>query len=925
MDELEQLTALLVSPEKERIHRLEQRLDDPNQRSQEIAKLLPAIVRACPDSAALISALQPAVNDCVYHLLHQEPHSFVKALLPVIGPLMRRIDLEGLKPFQQHQQQLEHTLNTLTKQQRHQHTQLMQHLEHLEQAQVNYRLQLADLNKFIHQQVHQRRSAIQQLSQHLEQHSRQLEQLAADSDTLTRQLNDPQQRLLEIVTLLPQALQYAEQPTHQDDSKRYYQEKLLSALQYPVEHCLQKTFKYRAHFLTDSLFPLLGPTIRKSISETFKDLLQRINTLLEHSIFTRKGLIWRLQAWRSGYSFAEIVLMHTLVYRVEQIFLIHRHSGLLQLHVSMDDVEIGDSDAVSAMFTAIQDFIRDSFSTSKEEELDSVEMGQFTVWIERGPYAVLACVIRGNAPRHFRYSMKITLEHVHARYASLLEQFDGDNSALQSSRPLLEELLHSETKPQAQKPLLSWPLLILFIVVLSLGIMGGYLYFEHQSRLQRYLTALSETPGIIVLSSQKQQGQFVIQGLRDPLAALPQDIAQRFGLTTDEVVFKAVPYYDLTQPFVTQRLQQWLNPPPSVEMTLKDNVLYLQGYADPQWLDRVQANKHFLLGIQQVNTQALLKHPFKKLVDQLQHTPGIIVIASGYDNQRYFIKGLRDPLAPDPQSIAKQFQLTEIDMHWDLFQDLTPHFIEKRLHQRLAPPASVQLGLKDNILYLQGHAPQAWIEQALQTAPYLSGIQQVNHDKLEDTDSFLLTQAQQHLKPPPTVTMSVDKGLLTLSGYVNSSTFERLHQQLPQFKQAQTALIHYDTTDLYDVEQLGPKLIDTIEQTTLYFSEGNELIAQQEKKIKQLVESIQHLIALTTARAQRLQIQITGNTDGLGNQAYNEHLSQQRAQTVMNHFIDYGIEAHYLIKTLPAQIRFGEYQPNPTHRNVTLRVTITQN
>ncbi|MDY6994123.1 MAG: hypothetical protein SVR94_16175, partial [Pseudomonadota bacterium] len=435
MDELEQLTALLVSPEKKRIHLLEQRLDDPNQRSQEIAKLLPAIVRACPDSAELIFALQPSVNDCVHHLLHQDPHRFVKALLPVIGPLMRRIDLEGLKPLQQDLKQLEHSLNTLTTQQRHQYAQLTQHLEQLEQTHVNYRLQLTDLNKFVHQQVHQQRSAVQKLTQHLEQHVSQLTQLAAHYDTLTRRFNDPQQRLLELLTLLPQALQYTEHNT-QDDSKRYYQEKLISSLQYPVERCLQQTFKYRTHFLTDSLFPLLGPTIRKSVSETFKDLLQRINTLLEHSIFTRKGLIWRFQAWRSGYSFAEIVLMHTLVYRIEQVFLIHRQSGLLQLHVSMDDVEIGDRDAVSAMFTAIQDFIRDSFSTSKEEELDSVEIGQFTVWIERGPYAVLACVIRGNAPRHFRYSMKITLEHVHARYASLLEQFDGDNLALQSCKPL---------------------------------------------------------------------------------------------------------------------------------------------------------------------------------------------------------------------------------------------------------------------------------------------------------------------------------------------------------------------------------------------------------------------------------------------------------------------------------------------------------
>ena len=42
-----------------------------------------------------------------------------------------------------------------------------------------------------------------------------------------------------------------------------------------------------------------------------------------------QGLKWRVESIRTGRPFAEIVLMHSLLYRVEQVFLIHRETGLV--------------------------------------------------------------------------------------------------------------------------------------------------------------------------------------------------------------------------------------------------------------------------------------------------------------------------------------------------------------------------------------------------------------------------------------------------------------------------------------------------------------------------------------------------------------------------------------------------------------------
>src|SRR6266571_4432102 len=59
--------------------------------------------------------------------------------------------------------------------------------------------------------------------------------------------------------------------------------------------------------LIDILHPLIGPAIGKSIDATF----QSFNESLKHSL-TWRGLKWRWEAWRTGTTFAEVVLRHTL-------------------------------------------------------------------------------------------------------------------------------------------------------------------------------------------------------------------------------------------------------------------------------------------------------------------------------------------------------------------------------------------------------------------------------------------------------------------------------------------------------------------------------------------------------------------------------------------------------------------------------------
>ena len=102
----------------------------------------------------------------------------------------------------------------------------------------------------------------------------------------------------------------------------------------------------------------MGPAIRKAIAATIQGLIQNFNQILEHS-FSIKGLRWRLEALRTRRPFAEVVLLHTLVYQVEQVFLVHRKSGLLIDHVVAKTTVPQNPDLVSGMLTAIKDFVQE--------------------------------------------------------------------------------------------------------------------------------------------------------------------------------------------------------------------------------------------------------------------------------------------------------------------------------------------------------------------------------------------------------------------------------------------------------------------------------------------------------------------------------------------------------------------------------------
>jgi len=409
-------------------------------------------------------------------------------------------------------------------------------------------------------------------------------------------IENPERRVHDVSSVVAEAIQLRRE---QGDAAA-----LSEALAPTVEETLRESVRKDPHVLADALFPVMGPAIRKSITETLRSMLESFNEALEHSLSIR-GVQWRMEALRTGKSFAEIVLMHSLLFRVEQIFLIHRETGLALSHVTAPSVAKQDPSMVAGMLSAIQQFVRDSFASSRQDSLDSMTVGECEVWIEDGPRAAIAAVIRGHAPADYRVALKQALEEIEGDFSEALHNFRGDTSPFRTADPRLEALLvthYREKSGSARRP---WMAVAAGAVLLAI-VIGWISYSAGQAhQWSRFVRSIGTHPGIVVTSYGKSGGQWHIRGFRDPLASDPAGDLARYGLDARKADFALAPFYSLDDGLVTQRATDLLLPPSSVTLADRKGVLTASGVAPSAWIARFHERAPLVAGVLSVDTTAL--------------------------------------------------------------------------------------------------------------------------------------------------------------------------------------------------------------------------------------------------------------------------------------------------------------------------------
>jgi outer membrane protein OmpA-like peptidoglycan-associated protein/type II secretory pathway component PulM len=388
---------------------------------------------------------------------------------------------------------------------------------------------------------------------------------------LREYIHDPTAQTREVSRVLPDAI-----------ALRAEDEQLTRALAPTVEEAITSSVRRDPRPLADALFPVIGPAIRKAIAHTLAGMVESLNRTVEHS-FSWRALQWRWTALRTGKPFAEIVLLNTLQYRVEQVFLIHAETGLLLQHLSLDPHAHQDADQVSAMLTAIRDFARDSFRVAGGESLEGLRIGDLSVIVEQGPYAILAGVVRGTAPHTLRSLFQDALESVHRQFSPELKSFRGDAAPFERARPILEGCLASQFRPREKTA--SYRRWGVAGAILLLAI-GSWLFlgWRERQRWNAYLQALRTQPGIVVVSSGRRDGRFFVEGLRDPLSRDPAQLVAGTGVSNGSFDAQWQPYQALSPDFVSARARDLLQPPAGVTLQFRDGVLTATGSASDRWI-----------------------------------------------------------------------------------------------------------------------------------------------------------------------------------------------------------------------------------------------------------------------------------------------------------------------------------------------------
>ena len=436
----------------------------------------------------------------------------------------------------------------------------------------------------------------------------------------------------------------------------------------------------RPKIFIESFYPIAGPVVRRSVAASLRVMMRSFNQTLEHA-FSWQGLKWRVEAIRTGRSFGEVVLLRSLIYRVEQVFLIHRETSLLLLHAGAEGAGRQDSDMIAGTLSAIQDFSRDSFQAGADAALEEFRVGDLEVWIAVGPRACLAAVIRGNPPRELHRNLEEALESAHTLKGSAMAGFTGDASVFETLRPELEACLKAQYEQPAkseEKLTLAW---------LALGgaaamvLAAAYFFLRTERRWDAFVQQLGAEPGIALTA--EAHGWFSpshVAGLRDPLAADPAPLARQAGLDPERIRFDWKDYLALDDTSVRRRFEQRFGAPEGTRIAVVDGAIEVSGTAPYEWIERVRRDS--------------------------AQVPGV--------------NALRE---------------REVKVSYD------PALVLQRFRDAFPPPKDVTASFADGILHLSGSAAYEWIEPVRAGATRLAGITGLADQKLRVTyDPALVLQ-----------------------------------------------------------------------------------------------------------------------------------------------------------------------------------------
>lgn len=126
--------------------------------------------------------------------------------------------------------------------------------------------------------------------------------------------------------------------------------------------------------------------------------------------------------------------------RIDEIF-VTGINGILLSHVYSESITAKDEDTFIGMFTAVNDFVKDSFGDRDASGmLGRLDYGKSKILLEHGKHAWL-CAVCSEETREIRNDLRFLVNKIDSRYGNILATWDGDVSEVKDIKDVISPLV----------------------------------------------------------------------------------------------------------------------------------------------------------------------------------------------------------------------------------------------------------------------------------------------------------------------------------------------------------------------------------------------------------------------------------------------------------------------------------------------------
>lgn len=129
---------------------------------------------------------------------------------------------------------------------------------------------------------------------------------------------------------------------------------------------------------------------------------------------------------------------------IDEVFLLHK-DGLLIKHYTRRVRPDMDSDVLSGMLIAVQNFVNESFMGSegldREGRLDELRFGEFKIVIERGQWVTVAAALSGDPTDRVKGEVQAAIEALEGALGPRLDGWSGDMRSVEGADRYMQDLI----------------------------------------------------------------------------------------------------------------------------------------------------------------------------------------------------------------------------------------------------------------------------------------------------------------------------------------------------------------------------------------------------------------------------------------------------------------------------------------------------